>query len=87
VNAYRLSIAWSRVLPNGRPDSLNEKGQLFTVITNLILTCCSGIAYYKDLIAKLKANNIEPIVTMHHWDNPKAIENEGGFLNEVHKRT
>lgn len=53
----------------------------------LIQTCCSGIAYYKDLIAKLKANNIEPIVTMHHWDNPKAIENEGGFLNEVHKKT
>lgn len=43
----------------------------------------SGIAYYKDLITKLRENNIEPIVTMHHWDQPTALENEGGFLNEV----
>lgn len=43
----------------------------------------TGIAYYKDLITKLKENNIEPIVTMHHWDQPTALENEGGFLNEV----
>lgn len=42
-----------------------------------------GLAYYRDLIQKLKENNIEPLVTMHHWDNPRIIEDEGGFLNEV----
>lgn len=41
----------------------------------------AGIAYYKNLIAALKENNIEPLVTMHHWDHPTAIEDLGGFLN------
>ncbi|KAF7284221.1 hypothetical protein GWI33_022373 [Rhynchophorus ferrugineus] len=66
VKAYRFSIAWPRVLPTGRIDDINEK----------------GIQYYQDLISKLKANNIEPIVTMHHWDHPRVIEEQGGFLNE-----
>lgn len=66
VNAYRFSISWPRILPTGRLDIINQK----------------GIEYYKDLLAKLRANNIEPIVTMHHWDNPRMIEDEGGFLNE-----
>ncbi|XP_030752209.1 myrosinase 1-like [Sitophilus oryzae] len=66
VKAYRFSISWPRVLPTGLTDNINEK----------------GIAYYKDLITKLKANNIEPIVTMHHWDHPRALEEQGGFLND-----
>uniref|UniRef100_A0AAR5P2F7 Myrosinase 1 n=1 Tax=Dendroctonus ponderosae TaxID=77166 RepID=A0AAR5P2F7_DENPD len=66
VNTYRFSISWPRVLPTGRIDNINEK----------------GLAYYRDLIQKLKENNIEPLVTMHHWDNPRIIEDEGGFLNE-----
>ncbi|KAL1506317.1 hypothetical protein ABEB36_005705 [Hypothenemus hampei] len=66
VNTYRFSIAWPRILPTGHIDNINQK----------------GIDYYKDLIQKLKARNIEPLVTMHHWDNPRAIEDEGGFLNE-----
>ncbi|CAG9772233.1 unnamed protein product [Ceutorhynchus assimilis] len=65
VNTYRFSIAWSRVLPTGRIDNINQ----------------AGIDYYKDLIKRLKENNIEPLVTMHHWDNPRAIEDDGGFLN------
>lgn len=67
VNTYRFSIAWSRVLPTGHIDNINEK----------------GLEYYRDLIQKLRENNIEPLVTMHHWDNPRAIEDEGGFLNDV----
>ncbi|XP_060524170.1 myrosinase 1-like [Cylas formicarius] len=65
VQAYRFSIAWSRVLPTGLIDNINQK----------------GLDYYKDLIAKLKANNIEPLVTMHHWDIPRVLEEQGGFLN------
>lgn len=67
VNTYRFSIAWARVLPTGGVDNINQK----------------GVEYYKDLIAKLKANNIQPLVTMHHWDHPRVIEDIGGFLNEV----
>ncbi|XP_030752211.1 myrosinase 1-like [Sitophilus oryzae] len=66
VKAYRFSISWPRVLPTGFTDNINE----------------IGIAYYKDLITKLKANNIEPLVTMYHWDHPSSLEDQGGFLNE-----
>ncbi|CAG9769230.1 unnamed protein product [Ceutorhynchus assimilis] len=65
VNTYRFSIAWSRVLPTGFVNSSNP----------------AGINYYKKLIAALKANNIEPLVTMYHWDLPTNLENLGGFIN------
>ncbi|ENN76115.1 hypothetical protein YQE_07363, partial [Dendroctonus ponderosae] len=54
------------VLPTGHLDNINEK----------------GLAYYRDLIQKLKQNNIEPFINMHHADNPRPIEDEGGFLTE-----
>ncbi|XP_057652520.1 myrosinase 1-like [Diorhabda carinulata] len=66
VNHYRFSISWSRVLPNGFSDNINQK----------------GIAYYKNLIAKLKANNIEPLVTLYHWDLPQTLQDYGGFHND-----
>ncbi|KAF7284222.1 hypothetical protein GWI33_022374 [Rhynchophorus ferrugineus] len=67
VNTYRLSIAWTRILPNGLlSGGINQK----------------GIDFYKNIITKLRANNIEPVVTMMHWDQPRALEDNGGFLNE-----
>lgn len=41
----------------------------------------AGIRYYQKLIAGLKANNIEPVITMYHWDLPQAIQDTGGFPN------
>lgn len=42
----------------------------------------NGIAYYNNLINKLKANGIEPYVTLFHWDVPLTLEDEyGGFLS------
>lgn len=40
-----------------------------------------GITYYKELIACLKENGIQPCATMYHWDLPYALQLKGGFGN------
>ncbi|KAK9687263.1 Glycosyl hydrolase family 1 [Popillia japonica] len=65
VDFYRFSISWSRILPSGKTDYINP----------------DGIRYYNELIDELLANDIKPLVTMHHFDQPQPLEQEGGFLN------
>ena len=55
LKAYRFSIAWTRILPEGR-GKVNE----------------AGLQFYHDLIDELIKNDIEPLVTLYHWDLPKA---------------
>lgn len=68
ANTYNFSLNWSRILPDGTLDKINQK----------------GIDYYDDLINTLLENGIEPIVTIHHWDMPQALLTKyaGGWLNE-----
>jgi beta-glucosidase len=64
VNAYRFSLNWPRILPDGvgTPNP-------------------AGIAYYRRLIADLKAAGIEPLVTLYHWELPQALAERGGWAN------
>jgi beta-glucosidase len=68
ANAYRFSIAWSRIVPlGGREDPVNAK----------------GIEFYSNLIDELIANGITPFITLFHWDTPQALEDRyNSFLNK-----
>lgn len=69
INAefYRFSVSWSRVLPNGEISSRNQL----------------GIDYYNNVINELLANNIQPVITMYHWDMPQAIQDKGGLESDT----
>jgi len=40
-----------------------------------------ALEYYKNFIKKLRANNIEPFVTLWHWPIPVWLKDKGGFEN------
>ncbi|XP_027929754.1 beta-glucosidase 24-like [Vigna unguiculata] len=70
LDAYRFSVSWSRIIPNGKVGE-NEEG-----------VNQEGIDYYNDLIDNLIANGLEPYITLFHWDTPQALQEEyGGFLS------
>ncbi|MRJ46810.1 6-phospho-beta-glucosidase [Fundicoccus ignavus] len=57
LNAYRFSIAWSRIYPTGLEATPNE----------------AGLQFYEQVIDELLRNGIEPIVTICHFDVPKGL--------------
>lgn len=40
-----------------------------------------GIEFYVNLVKLLKENDIEPIVTLYHWDLPYSLYLKGGWTN------
>lgn len=66
LRAYRLSLSWARILPQGR-------GVVNT----------AGLDFYDRLIDELRAADIEPLVTVYHWDLPAALQFElGGWASD-----
>ena len=59
---YRMSIAWSRIYPNGDDEMPSE----------------TGLQFYDDVFDELKKYNIEPMVTLHHFELPLALVHKYG---------
>ncbi|HJT18460.1 MAG TPA: family 1 glycosylhydrolase, partial [Thermoanaerobaculia bacterium] len=64
LTAYRFSVSWSRVFPDGK-GRVNEK----------------GLDFYRRLVDALRNANIQPLITLFHWDLPAALDDRGGWLN------
>ena len=60
--AYRMSIAWSRIFPNGDEQTPNEK----------------GLAFYDAVFDECHKYGIEPIVTISHYEMPLGLVNKWG---------
>lgn len=63
---YRLSISWTRIYPLGDEEEPNEE----------------GLRYYEDLFNECHKYDIEPLVTITHFDCPMhLITKYGGWRN------
>ena len=63
---FRTSIAWTRIFPNGDEQEPNE----------------AGLQFYDDLFDELLKHNIEPVITLSHFEMPYHLVKEyGGWLN------
>ena len=66
LKAFRTSIAWARIFPNGDELEPNE----------------AGLKFYDDLIDEIIKNDMVPIITMSHYEMPMhLVMNYGGFYN------
>ena len=65
----RVSIAWSRIFPNGDEKEPNEL----------------GLKFYEDLFKEMRKYNIEPLVTLSHYEMPLYLVNkyDGWVSREV----
>lgn len=55
--AFRISIAWSRIFPNGDELTPNEK----------------GLAFYDRVFDEMHKHGIEPVVTLSHYEMPIGL--------------
>jgi len=65
--AYRFSIAWPRIFPNG-----DDRQPL-----------AAGLDFYDRLVDALLEKGITPWATLYHWDMPLALELRGGWRNRA----
>lgn len=63
---FRMSLAWTRIFPNGDETEPNE----------------AGLAFYEDVFRECQKHGIEPLVTIAHFDCPiHLIKEYGGWRN------
>lgn len=64
---FRMSIAWSRIFPNGDDIEPNE----------------AGLEFYDKVFDELHKYGIEPLVTISHYENPMKLTTVyGGWRNK-----
>lgn len=64
--ALRISVDWSRIYPNGDDIKPNEK----------------GLEFYHNVIDELIKHNIEPIITLYHFEMPiQIVKKYGSWTN------
>lgn len=62
----RTSIAWSRIFPTGEDAQPNE----------------AGLQFYEDLFREMRRLNIEPLVTLSHYEMPLILsEKYNGWVH------
>ena len=54
---FRFSIAWTRIFPTGMEETPNEE----------------GLAIYDRVIDECRSHNIEPLITISHYEMPFAL--------------
>lgn len=54
ANSFRFSISWSRIFPTGEESEPNE----------------SGLQFYEKVLTELEKRQMEPIVTLSHFEIP-----------------
>ena len=54
---FRFSIAWTRIFPTGMEETPNEE----------------GLAFYDRVIDECRSHNIEPLITISHYEMPFAL--------------
>lgn len=63
---FRTSINWTRIFPKGDDEVPNEE----------------GLKFYDDLFDELLKYNIEPVITLSHFEIPyNLVKTYGGFKN------
>ncbi|XP_060935161.1 beta-klotho [Limanda limanda] len=69
VRSYSFSLSWPRLFPDGNARSQSNR---------------AAVEHYRHLIERLLEKKIEPIVTLHHWDLPQALQEQyGGWKNDT----
>jgi len=60
MNALRISLSWPRLMPLNNVTGQHEPS-------------ADGIKFYNDVLDKMIANGITPVVTLFHWDLPNDL--------------